>query len=103
MEKELDEVELLDDEVIAELVKCFEKVYQRAMKARKWFYHEKKNYWFSPGMLKALIAQGRCDTLMGWKLKYPQEGIENINYEIGKLTDKREKMANEIIAGKFCQ
>lgn len=102
MNEELnEEVELLDEEVIVALLKVFEIVYQRAMKSHKWFHHEKKGYWFSPSMLKSLIAQGRCDTLMGWKLKYPQEGLEHLNYEIGKLRDRCERMANEIIAGKF--
>lgn len=100
MEK-IDEVELLDKVVIQALLKCFEPVYQRALTERKWFRHEAKNRWVSPDRMKKFISDGECDTLMGWRLKYPQEAIEQLNYTIGLLRDKRERMANEIIAEKF--
>lgn len=73
------------------------KLIRRAIDNRKWLFCQYQSLWLSPDELAEANARGRfLWGVVNWKLRDPQEHVDEINAQIAGLERQRQSVLDRI-------
>lgn len=74
-----------------------EELFQKAEREGLWFFCSYQQLWFSPSELRKAQSEGRFRWgAENWKLRDPQEAVDNLDRNIRALNTERERLLSRI-------